>query len=292
MTHSQPLELSSRLICERAEIVIFEGETESEAKAQATKQVKIMQMPTFPSFAKHRAYVKERLVIGFHIFAKLGYEEGVSGHMTARDPEYSDFFWVNPFAVHFGKITTSNLILVNHQGNVVRGEQAVNRSAFAIHSEIHQVRPDVFAACHTHSMHGKTFSVLGRKLLPITQDACAFYDDHAIYSEYGGVALDTEEGKRIAAALGKCKGVILQNHGLITVGKSVDEAVWWFVKMDRCCQSQLLAEMAVKSVDKLTLIDHETAKRTSARVGTEGWINAQPLFGLVGEEISHIPGVF
>lgn len=233
------------------------------------------------------------MVIGFHIFGKFGYEEGVSGHMTARDPELPGLFWVNPYGVHFGKITTSNLILVNHNGNVVRGEYAVNKSAFAIHSEIHRARPDIFAACHTHSMYGKTFSVLGRKLLPITQDACAFYEDHSIYSEYGGVAFELEEGKRIATALGKCKGVILQNHGLITVGKSIDEAVWWFVKMDRCCQSQLLAEMAVKQQDQLKLIDHETAKSTAERVGSEnaGWVNAQTLFGLVGDEISHIPGV-
>jgi len=164
----------------------------------------------------------------------------------------------------------------------------VNQSAFAIHSEIHHARPDVIAACHTHSMYGKTFSTLGRKLLPITQDACAFYQDHGLFTGYGGVVYDSEEGIKIVAALGSCKAGILQNHGLITVGKTVEEAVWWFVSMERCCQAQLIAEAAVKTVDNLKLIDHETAKETHQIVGSThvGWFSAQPMFDLVEEEMS------
>ena len=120
----------------------------------------------------------------------------------------------------------------------------MNRAAFAIHSQVHAARPDVIAAAHSHSIYGKAWSSLGRLLDPLTQDACAFYEDHALFDDYTGVVLDLEEGKRIAHALGDNKAVILRNHGLLTVGHSVDEAVWWFITMERSCQAQLLAEAA------------------------------------------------
>ena len=77
-------------------------------------------------------------------------------------------------------------------------------------------------------MYGKAFSSLGRKLDPLTQDSCIFFEDHALFDDYTGVVIDLEEGKRIAHALGEAKAVILRNHGLLTVGHSVDEAVYWF----------------------------------------------------------------
>ena len=124
----------------------------------------------------------------------------------------------------FGLIRASDLILVDHQGQVVEGNWPVNAAAFAIHSQIHAARPDVMAAAHTHSPYGRAFSTLGKTLAPLTQDACAFYGDHAVFDDYTGVVLDVEEGKRIADALGANKAVILRNHGLLTVGHSVDAA--------------------------------------------------------------------
>ena len=125
----------------------------------------------------------------------------------------------------------------------------MNTAAFAIHSQVHAARPDVVAAAHAHSLHGKAWSSLGRLLDPLTQDACAFYDDHALFDDYTGVVLDLEEGKRIAHALGGNKAVILRNHGLLTVGHTVDEAAWWFITMERTCQAQLLAEAAGTPVE-------------------------------------------
>ena len=133
-------------------------------------------------------------------------------------PSCTDHFWVNPFAVDFSLIKASDLILVNHDGEVVEGDYAVNAAAFAIHSQVHAARPDVHAAAHAHSINGKAFSSLGRLLDPLTQDVCAFYGDHAVFDDYTGVVLDTEEGKRIAHALGDNKAAILRNHGLLTVG--------------------------------------------------------------------------
>jgi ribulose-5-phosphate 4-epimerase/fuculose-1-phosphate aldolase len=134
----------------------------------------------------------------------------------------------------------------------------------------------VMAAAHAHSLYGKAWSSLGRPLDPITQDACRFYGDHAVFDDYTGVVLEPEEGKRLANALGGNKALILRNHGLLTVGGSVEEAAWWFVTMERSCQAQLLAEAAGRPV----LIPQDLAARTQEEVGNRqsGWFAFQSLY--------------
>src|SRR5436190_1420587 len=138
-----------------------------------------IQLPAFSSLAEERQHRKERLAASFRLFSKFGFDEGVAGHITARDPELSDHFWVNAFGQHFGEICVSDLILVNHRGETVEGKGAANRAAFAIHSQIHEARPDVTAAAHAHSIYGKSWSSLGRLLDPITPDACASHHENA-----------------------------------------------------------------------------------------------------------------
>jgi ribulose-5-phosphate 4-epimerase/fuculose-1-phosphate aldolase len=238
--------------------------------------------PTFATVEEERRHRKVRLAAAFRLFGRFGFSEGVAGHITVRDPERADWFWVNPFGVHFSQIRTSDLILVNEQGEVIEGDHHVNTSAFAIHSRVHAARPDTVAAAHAHSIYGKTWSSLGRLLDPITQDACAFYQDHGLFDDYTGVVYETAEGDRIARALGKGKAVILRNHGLLTVGSSVDEAAWWFITMERSCQAQLLAEAAGKPV----LISHENALTTRDQVagGFNGWFQFQPLWSMISRE--------
>ncbi|HET9731810.1 MAG TPA: class II aldolase/adducin family protein [Acidimicrobiales bacterium] len=239
-------------------------------------------IPTFESVEDERLHRKQRLAAAFRLFSKFGFDEGVAGHITARDPEHTDRFWVNPFGVHFSQICVSDLICVDHEGKIVEGEGMLNTAAFAIHSQVHAARPDAVAAAHAHSVYGKSWSALGRKLDPITQDVCAFYGDHGLFDDYTGVVLDTEEGKRIAHALGDHKAVILRNHGLLTVGHSVDEAAWWFITMERSCQAQLLAEAAGKPV----LIEAENAALTQTQVGSHiaGWFSFQPLYDRITKE--------
>jgi len=221
--------------------------------------------PTFESPAEERTHLRQRLAAGFRLFGRFGFDEGVAGHITARDPERSDCFWVNPFGMSFKQIRASDLILVSHEGEVVQGDWPVNQAAFAIHSRVHAARPDVIAAAHSHSKYGRAFSTLGQKLDPITQDSCAFFDDHEVFDDFTGVVNDTAEGDRIAGALGKNKAAILQNHGLLTVGTSVDAAVWWFITMERSCEVQLAAMAAGTP----KLIDPEVAAATYRQVGGE-----------------------
>ena len=138
------------------------------------------------------------------------------------------------------------------------------------------------AAAHAHSIYGKSWSSLGRLLDPITQDACVFYQDHGLFDDYTGVVYETSEGDRIAQALGSAKAVILRNHGLLTVGRTVDEAAWWFITMERSCQAQLLAQAAGEPVK----IDHQSALMARAQVGNAygGWFQFQPLWNKITRE--------
>ena len=225
---------------------------------------------------------KEKLAAALRLFGKFGFDEGVAGHITVRDPEHTDHFWVNPMGRSFKQMRVSDLLLVNHVGEIVEGQGLLNGAAFTIHSQIHMAKPDVIAAAHSHSVYGKTWSSLGRLLDPLTQDSCAFYEDHALFDDFTGVVLDNSEGERIGAALGDCKAVILQNHGLLTVGESVDEAAWWFITMERSCQAQLMAEAAGTPKK----IAHEHALKTRETVGSPlaGWFSFQPLYDVIVAE--------
>lgn len=238
------------------------------------------------SIEEERLHRKQQLAAAFRLFSKCGFDEGVAGHITARDPERLDHFWVNPFGMHFSQIRVSDLIRVNEAGEVVEGDRPVNRAAYAIHSQVHAARPDVVAAAHAHSLYGKTLSALPMMVEPITQDSCAFFEDHSRFDDFSGVVLDVEEGKKIAHALAGNKAVILRNHGLLTVGHSVEEAAWWFICMERSCQSQLTAYAAGTP----SSVDDENARLTARQVGSHaaGWFQFQPLYQRIVNEQSDL----
>jgi ribulose-5-phosphate 4-epimerase/fuculose-1-phosphate aldolase len=246
-------------------------------------------------------------------------ETNKKGHITYRDPVEPNTFWVNPFGTAFSLIKASDLIRVSEEGQIIEGgeNRLLNAAAFAIvctlyyhsqtqpspatlpyvgtwvltlclqHSAIHQARPDVNAACHSHTIYGRAFCSLGRKLDTITQDACAFHNDHAVYESFNGIVLAAEEGRNIAACVGTKKAALLQNHGLLTVGRTIDEAVFWFVSMDKCCHAQLLAEAAAgPRGEKPIVISEEDAAFTYKTVGTHyaGYFSAKPLFDVIHKE--------
>ncbi|CAA9961372.1 Class II aldolase/adducin domain containing protein [Pyrenophora teres f. maculata] len=243
--------------------------------------LKVRKYPAFSSLEDERLYRKQHLAAAYRIFASRGFDEGVAGHISVRDPILTDHFWLNPLSAHFSLIRVSDLILVNEDGEVVEGDQPINAAAFAIHSAIHKRRPDVHAACHAHSVHGKAFSAFGRELDMITQDSIRFYKSHGVYSQFGGVVLASEEGERIAKALGDGKAAILQNHGILTVGGSVDEAAFWFLSLDKTCQAQLLVDAAAAgSGYKPKIIPDSEAIETYKQVGTpeKGWLAFQSYY--------------
>ena len=236
-------------------------------------------IPQAESVEEMRQDRKNKLAAALRLFGKLGFDEGVAGHITVRDPELNDHFWVNPMGRSFKQMKVSELLLVSHTGEVVEGSGLLNGAAFTIHSQIHMANPNVTAAAHSHSVYGKAFSSLGKLMDPLTQDSCAFYEDHVVFEDFSGVVLDNTEGEAIAAALGDRKAAILQNHGLLTVGATIEAAAWWYITMERSCQAQLMAEAAGTP----KLIDHEIALMTRETVGNPlaGWFSFQPLYDVI-----------
>lgn len=221
-------------------------------------------VPKFSSKQEERQWVKQHTAGAFRVFARKGFTEGTAGHISVRDPIETNTFWINPLAKHFGLIKASDLVHVDADGNILPdgAQTAINAAGFAIHSALHRSRSDIHAACHTHSIYGKSYSAFGKPLDMINQDVCTFYKSHSVYTDFGGVALDAKEGEHIAESIGNGKGAILQNHGLITVGETVDEAAYLFTLMERCCEAQLLAQLAVTPDSPLKLIGDEEAAYT------------------------------
>lgn len=267
-------------------------ETLFSTDAEPSKFSKTLQIPGPPRFTdkyEERTHLKGRLALAFRLFGKYGFDEGVAGHITLRDSVMPDHFWVNPFGLSFSEMKSSDLILVDPHGQVVDGgpNRRLNQAAFMIHHAIHTARPEVNCAAHSHSIYGRSFCTLGHELDIITQDACAFYQDHAVYKQFKGIVLAEEEGQNIAKALGNGKACLLQNHGLLTCGKTIEATIYWFISLEKCCHTQLLADAAAGGRGVSTIkIDDEDAAFTYKSVGTPraGWFAAQPIFDVAARE--------
>ncbi len=220
---------------------------------------------------------KQKLAGALRIFGRVGFGEGVAGHITVRDPEFPEYFWVNPFAVSFRHIRVSDLILVDHEGSVIYGTRRSTAPRSCCTRRSTRPVPTSSPRRTATACTARRSARSGIPLDPITQDSCIFYGDHKVISEQGGaVVLEVEAGREIATAFGDGKAAIHQNHGLFTVGKTVDEAVFWFLSMDRSCQAQLLA-MAAGTPKP---IPHELAAYTAKQTGfaEAGWLSFQPLW--------------
>lgn len=236
-------------------------------------------MPKFATLEEKQLYKKQRLAGAFRLFGQFGFDEGAAGHITLRDPVDPQTFWVNGVGISFKKLKISDLIRVDRNGEIVEGDGFLNMAAFVIHSAIHEAHPEIEAAAHAHSVYGKAWSALNKKLDPITQDACAFYNDHEVFNCYTGVVTDGGEAKNIASLMTNKKACILRNHGLITAADTLEAAVWWYIAMERCCQAQLLAQAA----GPLHIIGDDDAANTHAVVGNplSGWFSYQPLYNMI-----------
>ncbi len=160
----------------------------------------------------------------------------------------------------------------------------LNKAAYMIHHAVHTARPEIDCVAHSHSIYGRTFCSLGINLDITTQDSCAFYNDIALYNSFKGVVLAEEEGQNIAKALGGKKAALLQNHGLLTTGKTIEACIFWFTSLEKCCHSQLMADAAAAGRGiKTVTIDEEDAKFTYEAIGTEmaGWFSAMPAFDVM-----------
>ncbi len=235
--------------------------------------------PAFKRVADERSHLKQRLAGACRAFALQGFDYGFAGHLTVRDPEHPHLYWTNPMAMHFSQVKVSNLILANHSGKVVEGRHAINRAGFVLHSAVHEQHPDIVAMCHAHTVYGTAFASLGKKLEPITQDACAFFEDHVVIGdEAGQVSVEVQAGHKIANAFKGVKAAIHQNHGLLTASRhSIEAAAFWFIALERCCQQQLAIDATGIAP---RLVPAEKARYSREHVGSDyiGWLHFQPIW--------------
>lgn len=220
-------------------------------------------VPSFDDPLLKRRWLLQHMAGAFRVFGRKGYSEGTAGHISVKDPLVPNTYWINPLGKHFNLVKASDMVHIDEHCNVLPdGNQAsVNAAGFSIHVAIHKIRTDIVAACHAHLIHGKAFLVFGKELEMLNQDACIFYQRQAVHWDFGGIAIDEEEGKAIAKALGPDGLVaILQNHGLLTLGSTVDEAAYLFTLVENSCHAQLLAD-ACPSLEK-QIINHDVALYT------------------------------
>lgn len=257
---------------------IFEGTRESVYQPEQQGLI----FPTRPTFATHaeeRQYRKEHLVAACRAFAQQGFDYGFAGHLTIRDPERPDFYWTNPMCVHFSQVRVSNLILADHAGRVVEGEYAINQAGFVLHGAVHEANPEIIAMCHAHTVYGTAFAALGKPLEPITQDAAAFFEDHIVLKdEAGQVAVEEGAGHNVAPKFKGVKGVIHQNHGILTASRhSIDACAFWFIALERCCRQQLLVEATGQKAVPMPV---DVSRYSREHVGSDyiGWLHFQTIW--------------
>ena len=164
-------------------------------------------------------------------------------HISARVPGHENYFLINPFGMMYEEITASSLIKVDLDGKIIANsnpDYGINLAGYVIHSAIHAARPDVACVLHTHTNAGMAVSSLKCGLLPLTQTALRW--DKIAYHDFEGVAVDVDERERIVEDLGDCEVMILRNHGLLSVGTSIGQAFNSIYRLERACQTQLLAQ--------------------------------------------------
>lgn len=174
-------------------------------------------------------------------------------------------FHCNSLGLHFGLMNPSDFILVDEVGAAVGGNTSrpANAAGFLIHSALHKARPDVNAACHFHTTYGKAWSAFAQPLEMLNQDVAILYGGaQRVYEDFGGVVLKTDESAALVKALGTGKVLLMRNHGLLTVGGTVDEAAYLFLLAEKSCQVQLLADAAVAAGRQKVYISDEAARFT------------------------------
>lgn len=180
--------------------------------------------------------------------------------------------------VPFSQVKMSNLILADHEGHVVDGDYAINQAGFVLHGAAHKMHPDIVAMCHAHTEYGTTFASLGKPLAPISQNACAFFEDHAVVLEEAGqAAAEQDAGYNMCKSLAGVKAVIHQCHGLLSPSRhSIKAAAFWFMALERCSKQELALRAA--GMEPI-LVPEDRARYSREHVGSEyiGWLHFQPV---------------
>jgi ribulose-5-phosphate 4-epimerase/fuculose-1-phosphate aldolase len=186
--------------------------------------------------------IRVDLAAAYRLVAHFHWDDLVFTHITARVPGPEHHFLINPYGMMFDEITASSLVKIDMVGNKVsESPWPINPAGFTIHSAIHAARPDVQCVLHTHTLNGVAVSAQKNGILPISQQSI-FVLQNLAYHDYEGVALRDDEKPRLVADMGEKNYLMLRNHGLLTVGRSVAEAFQLMYLFEAACAIQVRAQ--------------------------------------------------
>jgi len=215
--------------------------------------------------------LRVQLAAAYRIAAHLGWAELIYTHISLRVPGPQHHFLINPYGLRFDEVTASNLVKIDLEGNPVeKSEYASNKAGFVIHSAVHMAREDAACVFHTHTLAGMAVSAQEEGLLPVHMYSHNFYG-RLSYHDFEGPSMRLDERERLVRSLGKNDALILRNHGLLTVGRTIPEAFIRHWRLNRACEVQLAAQAA-----RLRLPGAEVCKQ-SLEMGDEFLTDAAPL---------------
>ncbi len=217
--------------------------------------------------------VRVKLAAAYRLVDHFGWTEQIYGHLTARVPGPDEHFLINPWGLNYDEVTASNLVKIDVEGNVVAaGEHAVNFAGFIIHSAIHMTRSNEnLVVMHTHTRAGMAIAAITEGLQPISMFSTVFHNRIG-YHKYEGASLYPDERERIVASLGPHKAMILRNHGLLVVGRTVPECFLRLYRLERACQIQVDAAAA----GTLNHIPPQVADRSAADLDSYQGMQPKP----------------
>ena len=199
--------------------------------------------------------LKQDMVYAYHILDRAGQGSGIAGHLTARLPG-AQSFWTHQWHQGFDEVEYEDLIESDFELNTISGSGRVNPTLH-IHTRLYLARPDVTCIVHTHAPNAVALGALGKRPEPFWIYGAIFYEDVALFDEFDGVVLAKQEGDRIAEALGRNRGILLKNHGLLVVGNSVRMGCIGTLTLETVCEVQLKAMAA----GELQLMRPEAARQ-------------------------------
>lgn len=193
-----------------------------------------------PDRSQAEIAVRCDLAAAYRLIALHGLDDSIYTHISARVPDADNQFLINPFGLLFRDVTAGSLVKIDLEGRQLEDSpHDVNPAGFTIHSAIHAARHDAACVLHTHTVAGVAVSTLEEGLLPLNQCSLLFHQRVA-YHDFEGIALDLDERERLVADLGAtAKVLILRNHGLLTVGRSVADAVLTMLALEKACRAQI-----------------------------------------------------
>ena len=207
----------------------------------------------------------------YRLVDHFGWSDLLGTHVSARVPGEEDAFLINPYGLLFDEITASSLVKVDEAGNILSPtDYHINPAGFVIHSAIHMAKPEIACALHTHTPAGTAVATSQAGLKPLTQHALAIIA-HVAYHGYEGIATDLGERERLVADLGDANVLVLRNHGLLTVGRTVAEAFVWMYRAERACRMQVAfqqtGEAAVEIPDEVQRLTIERNAKANSPQG-------------------------